>query len=172
MKGFRTKRGFTLVELLLTIALLGILAIGIGPPVASSVQQYALVRARRQMVAQSQTAMERMIREIRLVQNASHITSVSSSSSFTFQYPPGTSITYDLSGTNLRRNSNILAENVSALSMTYFDEGGGVTSVAANVRRVRIQMTVDPPGSTGTLTLRSSTFIRSLGNNYGTFEIQ
>ena len=171
-KHMNTSKGFTLVELVLVIALMGILAAVLGPALERAVRQYDLISSRKQTLAQARAAMDRMVKEIRLIQSSADVTDVSSSTSFQFQYPHGTAITYDLNSTNLRRNTVTLASPLSALTFSYFDSAGSATSVAANVRRVQILFTITAPHNNGSLTLQTSAYLRSTDTDYANLLIQ
>jgi len=161
-------KGFTLIELVLSIALIGIMAFAIGPGLAAGVKSYDLITTRKQMLGSSRAGMDRMVREIRLIPGSAQVTSIGASS-FQFQYPAGTSITYSLSGTNLMRNSDILISDVSALTFTYYGETDVVTATAASVRSVGIQFTSTGHGSIPSYTLRTRVFLRNTGNNYANY---
>lgn len=161
-------RGFTLVEMVLAIAITGIMAMIWVPGLTSVFQGFDLLTVRRQVLAESRAGMDLMVREIRLIPSSSSITAVSATS-FTFQYPAGTSIVYALSGTNLQRNSVTLIGNVSSLAFTYYDELGVATTTASAVRSVQIQFTVASPNSQPSYTLRTRVFITNTGNRYANF---
>ena len=170
IKNLFKRRGFTLVELVLSIALVGVLAGVLGVALFQGVKGFDLVSSRKSTLAQARLAMERMVREIRLIQQSSDVVNVSSTTQFNFEYPHGTSIQYALSGGNLMRNTDVLARNVNALAFTYLDGAGVATATAAQVRSVRIQLTLNAPNSHGTLTLRTQIFLRNTGNNYAAFQ--
>lgn len=159
----RTIRAFTMVEMVLSIAILGILGVALGPGIATSIQSYHLVSNRRLGVAEARAGIERMVREIRLIPGRTQVVQMTNTS-FQFEYPAGTAITYSLSGTNLLRNSDILMANVSALSFAYYDQAGVVTATPANVRSVEISFTTTAP-----YTLRTRIFLVNTGNYYGGF---
>lgn len=163
-------RGFTLVEMVLSIALIGVLAGVLGVALFQGVKGFDLVSSRKSALAQARLAMERMVREMRLIQQSSDVVNVGSSTQFGFEYPDGTPIAYSLSGGNLVRNTDVLARNVNALTFTYLDSAGTVTATAAQVRSVRVQLTLNAPHAQGTLTLRTQVFLRNTGNNYAAFQ--
>ena len=156
-------RGFTPVELVLSIAILGILGTALGPGIASSVKTYSLTASRRQTTAEARAGMARMVAEIRQIPGSAQVISIGATS-FQFQFPVGTTITYSLSGSNLLRNADVLVANVSSLAFAYYDESGAVTAVAANVRSVQISFTTTAP-----MTLRTRVFLVNTGNYYGGF---
>ncbi len=159
-------RGFTIVELVLSIAILGVLGMALGPGIATSVQSYNLAASRRQSTAEARAGMERMVREIRQIPGTAQVISLGASN-FQFQFPTGTAITYSLSGTNLLRNSDVLVSNVSGLSFAYYDQTGAATATPSNVRSVQVQFTTTAP-----YTLRTRVFMPNTGNYYGGFVSQ
>lgn len=162
------KRGFTIVELVLVIALLGIEAFVLGPPLAAAVKEYVLVSSRRQTLAEARSAMDLMVKEIRLLPLGG-VTDVTSPTSFQFQYPLGTPITYALNGTTLERNGIALASNVGLLEFKYYNAAGTETAINANVRSVQIRLTINAPSNSGTLPLMTTVFLRNTGAMYNNF---
>lgn len=166
------RRGFTIVELVLVLALVGILAAAVGPPLATGLRGYVLVRDRRAFLAQGRAAMDRMVSEIRLIRSSVDVLEISSPTRFRFEYPDGTAILYEWVGTDLQRNGNILAGNVSSFVVRYYNAAGLTTSSPSALRRVRIELTLDDPGETPPLSLRTDVFLRNTGNNYDGFDVQ
>lgn len=66
MPGLRRTGGFTLVEMVTVIVLLGIIAVVLAPFIASAIQAWHDSRARAELVARGRLAMERLAREVRL----------------------------------------------------------------------------------------------------------
>ena len=153
-------KAFTLLELLLVIAMVTILGMVLGPILGNAIQSSGLVSFRGQSLSEARNAMNRMVNEIRLIPSTSVLANIGATQ-LQFQYPAGTSITYSLSDTNLLRNSDILLGNVSSLAFTYYDALGATTATPANVRSIGIQFT------TTALTLRTRVFVRNTGNDYG-----
>lgn len=169
---FSSEKGFTIVELVLVIGLMALLTTVLAPFVETGFKNYDKVASRRAVLSEARLAFDRIVKEVRLIESSSDVIDANSSSSFEFEYPNGTSITYSLSGTDLLRNSDVLAENVSSLSFDYLDASGSSTTTEADVRRVEISMTFDAEGDHGDLTLRTQVFLRNTGNNYGSFSLQ
>lgn len=163
------RRGFTLVELVMVIAMLAIEAAMLGPPLTAAVKEYVLVSTRRQALAEARAAMDRMVKEIRLIPSSAAVVSVASPTNFQFEYPLGTPITYALNGTTLERNGVALASNVGQLQFRYYDSNSAETVVPANVRRVMIALTTTVPSGGGILPLFTTVFLRNTGNEYSNF---
>jgi prepilin-type N-terminal cleavage/methylation domain-containing protein len=162
------KRGFTLIEMALTIVIIGITIGLLSPWLINAVQAYDLVSTRRIMLGQVRAGLDRMVREIRLIPGQAQIISTTASS-FQFQYPAGTNITYSLSGTDLKRNTDKLIQNVTALTFTYYDQAGNTTTTASSVRSVGIQISAHTTSSNNAYTVRTRVFVRNTGNNYSSF---
>ncbi len=135
-----------MVEVIVSLALIGIIAAISGIGLVQITQGYVLSRKNVETAQKAQIAMTRMIKEL------GAITSVSSSPA-----PTATSITYtrlgsvppitiQLSGElvqmQISGTTTTLIDNVTAFSLTYYDAAGSVTTVAANIRRIDISLTL------------------------------
>ena len=149
------KRGSTLVELVIVIAIVGIMAGAVGYILLGAVDAWTFKAKRNDILWDGRMAINRMVREIREIKNLTSVTTASSSQ-FRFTNVNNNSITYSLSGADLNRTkdgtANILAQNVSSLSFTYYDSSGAgiatptVSPSATNIRRVRINLTLTNGG--------------------------
>lgn len=158
-----------MVETVLAIAMIGLQAFVLGPPLMNAVKEYNIVWSRRQTLAQARSAMDRMTQEISLIPSSNQLVDISSSTSFQFQYPAGTAITYSLSGTNLQRNGANLATNVGLVEFKYYDANGNETASKPSVRTVQVRLTLNAPSSQGTVPLSTTVFLRNSGTIYGNY---
>jgi prepilin-type N-terminal cleavage/methylation domain-containing protein len=155
MKKNKPHYGFTIVELVLVIALLGIIGTVTGFILKESLKSYTLIIARKDSLVDARRAIERMKSELRIAMNIDSM----SATSLQFDTTTENNISYTLNGTDLERNGNDIAQSVSALTLTYLDAGGAGTAVTANVRRVQLDITVST-ASHGSLRLRSQVYLR------------
>ncbi len=121
MKG---KQGFTLIELILAIVIVGIIAIAITAAFAPTMRVSVAVDTRKEALQNARSAMERMLREIR---EAKSISAGFTPVSLTFINPANSTITYSWSGTPstpLQRNGTDLACCVEAMTLTYLKKDG------------------------------------------------
>ncbi|MDO8603296.1 MAG: prepilin-type N-terminal cleavage/methylation domain-containing protein [Candidatus Omnitrophota bacterium] len=149
------KRGFTLIELIIVIVVIGIIAGAMGYILLGAVDAWTFKAKRNDLLWDARLAINRIGREIREIKNLTSVTTASSSQ-FRFTNVNDNSITYSLSGASLNRTkdgaANILAQNVSSFSFTYYDSSGAsiatpaVSPSATNIRRVRINMTLTNGG--------------------------
>ena len=152
------ERGFTLAELMVAMAVMALLLAGIFVTLREGQSSYQYGAGRAEVQQNARVALDRMLRELR---TASAITtSTATDLKFTYLDETSTSITveYTLSGTpsagnpvQLQRNQtgaanqpDVLIGGVNALTFTYYDFNNAVTTTAANVRSIDIQITTVP----------------------------
>jgi prepilin-type N-terminal cleavage/methylation domain-containing protein len=152
------ERGFTLAELMVAMAVMALLLAGIFVTLREGQSSYQYGAGRAEVQQNARVALDRMLRELR---TASTITTATAADlKFTYLDETSTSITveYTLSGTpsagnpvQLRRNQtgaanqpDVLIGGVNALTFTYYDFNNAVTTTAANVRSIDIQITTVP----------------------------
>jgi len=157
--------GFTLVEMVITIVIVGIIGGLAAMIILQGVRAYSDERSRSDVHYQSRLAMERMSREIRMIRGGSEFGAINApgvpglgtitdnpSSAFSFVDMTGTQITYSLAGLTLNRTAgatNVLAQGVTAISFTCFNNAGVQVAPGAastTVWTIEIDMT-DTQGS-------------------------
>jgi len=154
-------RGFTIVELILTIVLIGIL-FGLGSLVLiQGLDSYAHIFARNTTLQRARYAMERMVREIRIISDQNNSLRSIQGTQLSFIDAASLETDFHWTGQTLWRGNDRLSDDVTALNFTGFRDDNVVTSAAPQVRRVRIQLTVAPPGQTAPLVLRTDIFLRN-----------
>jgi prepilin-type N-terminal cleavage/methylation domain-containing protein len=130
------QKGFTLIEIVMVIVILGVIGAFTFQFVAHGVQAFKKSSTRKDLYDQGRLALERMVRELR---DAKEVTG-SAGSSITFKkaHPAQAAdnteeIKFELNGTNLERVGDpsgtpataVLASNVSSFTVTYGGGGGG-----------------------------------------------
>jgi prepilin-type N-terminal cleavage/methylation domain-containing protein len=151
--------GFTLIEMVIVLVLVGIITVIFSRFLITAVNSYITAKNVIDANGQALLAIERMTRDIRAVRSSSDITTATSSQ-ITFTDSSGTSITYALSGTSLRRNSQVLADGISTLTLAYADRNGTTTATLANIRYITITLNVTQ-GNTN-FNAKSSVYPRNL----------
>lgn len=151
----RRQAGFTLIELVITIVLVGIIAGTAGMLLIKGTQAYIEEDRRAAATSQGRLGFERMAREMRSIPQAGAIVGPigNPGGTFSFSDPTGTAITYTLNGAtgSLDRTEGagspvILADGVTALEFRHYDRAGALTTTPANIWQIRIDMTVTKGG--------------------------
>jgi len=143
----RNERAFTLIEIVMVIVVMSIIA-AIGVPlILSAADAISFLTVRVDLTQSADVSMSRMSTEIRRLRDGQSI-NTATSSQFRFFDVDDTDIDYTLNGTDLMRNTDILASNVDTLTFTYYDENGAVLSpptvgigTDTDIDRVEIFMT-------------------------------
>lgn len=141
-------RGYTLVELVMVIVLIGIVAaIGI-PAILETGDAFSLASQFQDFAVQSSiVAMNRVSREIRKLKDDASV-NTATASQFSFVDLDNNTITYNRSGNTLMRNSDGLADNVTALTFTYYDDAGNTIATPVvspnntDIRRVKVDFSL------------------------------
>jgi len=151
------RRGaFTLVELVATLVVLGMLAVVTAPMLMESVEGYAAASGRAQLHTEASLAMERMTRELR------NIAPAGEGPEPRIDEVTGTSITFNdderlwLEGSALRLRVEgveaVLATDVAWFELEAFDESDEVVALPVrgaateDVRRLRVSITLAREG--------------------------
>jgi prepilin-type N-terminal cleavage/methylation domain-containing protein len=148
------KGGFTLVEMIVSLVLLGILAAVVMSGIVQAVNGFVFVTGTQGVVEGAELAMLRLSKELTVTSKS---TLSGNSSSLTFSsLHTGTPVTYTAALSNSRLllrdsagNSYVLANNVEALGFSYYNAYSGppVASWSSSSRIVGISITVVGPGS-------------------------
>lgn len=155
--------GFTLVEALLSIVIIGVMLVAVAYIMVSGMESYALISDRREALQEARLAVNMTTGEFQTIADpATDIASISPTS-ITFRAAGGESVTYAISGTTLTRNTKTLAEHVAPGSgFTWYTVGGTTTADPARVHRIRVALEVDTGvGSHGDVTIISGAYLRN-----------
>ncbi len=110
---FSTQRGFTLIEMVMTIVLIGIIAAVIAPVLSTTIGGFHAARVRNDLTAQARLVLERLTREIREADPAG-ITVNPAGTSLTFTQLSGLVGLVDTGGIMARTYNGCNAVQVSA----------------------------------------------------------
>lgn len=155
-------KGFTLVEIILCVSLVGILFATTAILLDRGVASFATISERGAKNQDARFAMERMVRELILVDaGPSGELQNFQTASLSFRDNLGLNTDFHLTGTTLYRGSDPLLENVTALTFTGYQSNNNTTQAAPQVRRIRVQLSALPQGETAAMTLRTDVFLRT-----------
>lgn len=146
-------RGWTLIEVILVIVIIGIIAVFVGPLLISAVKAYDRTQTTVNTYAKMRYAMERMAREIAAVRrNPADTTafdiSAMTASSMQFFKEDGTEVSIAAAGGNITltyvgTGAGTLTDSLVSLALAYYRHDGA--TAAANARElefVEIGMTL------------------------------
>lgn len=143
------ERGFTLAELLVACAVLGMIMLGILTVQRQGLGAYQVGAARVEVQQNARASLETMFNDLR---SALAVTAVPAGcgtgpvptggggASISITDQGGTAVQYQLVGSNLQRNGVALVGGVEWLRIWCYDAAGALTATAANVRSVHVQV--------------------------------
>lgn len=134
-------RGFSLVELVIVIVILSIIAAIGSKVIQAGFNSYFTNQNVTTANVQARLALERMTRDIHAINSSASITTASASQ-LVFTDVNGNAITYQLTGTQLMRNTQVLADGINTLTFSYLDRNAAVTAVLANIRYVTVTLNI------------------------------
>ena len=164
----RAQRAFTLIELTVVMVVVGIVA-GLGAGIiVEAGRAYSFSLAATDATDDAQFALDRLCTELSQLAVQTDITSIGPES-VTFDLD-STSRTFQLVGTELRRDSNALATNVTAFDLTYYASDGAIASNPADVWRIAASIAITRNDVTSRL--RREVFPRSFRATYVSWQEQ
>lgn len=160
--------GFTLVEIVISIVLLGILAAVGSTMISDSATVANVTNLNQTSLSQSRYAVERLareIREVRLVSNAYDI-STRTSNSMTFTKSDGVVVAITLSSANLSLgyppgSSSFLTNEATVFSLSYLAVDGTPSLNNTDIRFVQIALTTKNLATGVTSTQRTRVALRN-----------
>ena len=134
--------GFTLIELIIVIVLLGILVAGSGNLLSQGFKSFFVGKDIINANWQASVALERMIRDLHAVRSPSDITTATAT---TLQIVDldGNTITYQVTGNQLQRNSQFIANGIQSINFNYYDKNGITTALRDSIRYVAITLNIN-----------------------------
>jgi prepilin-type N-terminal cleavage/methylation domain-containing protein len=149
----RNARGWTLVEVIMVMVIIGILAAFIGPMLLNALNAYDRTQLTVNTYGKMRYAMERMAREIAAVRrNAVDTTefdvTTMTAGTFAFFKEDGTQVTITLAGSDLNltyagTGTGLLADGVGALAFAYYRADGA--TLAVNAAQLAFVQVSTPP---------------------------
>lgn len=143
-----TGRGYTLVELVIVMAVMGIVAaVGVTAVLETADAWSIASRLQDFSVQSSIVTMNRMSREIRRIKNDASINSADATQ-ISFVDLDNNTMSYSRSANTLLRNSDGLADNVSSLAFTYYDDEGNTITTPVispsntDIRRISVDFSI------------------------------
>lgn len=150
-------KGFTLIEIIVTIVIIAVLAGIAGIIITEGVRAYSDEQARSDVHQQARLGMERMAREIRVIRSRADITTMANTD-LRFTDIAGTTVGFNWASPTLSRwngiGNDVLASNITAFTFAYYQQDG-VTAAAAPATLWLVEITLTATQGSETLQLRS-----------------
>ena len=125
----RDQRGFTLAELMVVMALTGLVLAGVFSIQQQGTNSYLMGAGRVEVQQNARVALEQMVRELR---SAETVTALGSATDITFVDVTGVVVRYQLTGTTLNRTAagvgGVIIGGVQSLTFTYYAVGFNPTT--------------------------------------------
>lgn len=163
------EKGFTLIEIVATLVLLGIMGALAGFGIVKISQGYNFARQNVETAQKAQVAITRITKELSATTGitAASADSISYSRRESPDSPTILNNVIDHSGGSVRINVNgagavILVDNVTDLSFTYLDIAGENPGTPADVRRIGFSITMTGAGGTEIVFDENTVFVGEL----------
>ena len=165
LKHLNTKKAVTIIELIMVIMIVGILTTVSSMYIKETIKLWQFLNSRNEDIAQERISLLRMTRDIRQLKNSTSV-NIATSTRFQFVDMNSNTIDYQLSGSNLMRNSDAIAIGITGLSFTYYNSSNAtittptVAPSATDIYRIQIQLTAQ--SGTQSKTLKTKVYPRNL----------
>lgn len=145
------EKAFTLIEVIVSLVLVGIMAVIAGMGLIKIAEGYVFAKQNAETVQKAQIAMARIVKELSATATINSTTPSPISVTYTRPGAVGNIITFSVpyitignSGAQAR-----LIDNVTNFTLAYFDAAGGSSPAsAADIRRIDITLTVGGANNT------------------------
>lgn len=155
-------RGFTLVETVIGMTAGAAVALMVFM-LLTPAQNWLFTQTRRAGINENQTAVARIVSEINRIKSPAQIQNNFSVSNLQFVDIDNNAVTIQQSGTNILLNGDVLASNVQAFSLLYYDEDGNpIIDQAAPIQIRVIELRLEITCGSQLVRLQSSARIRNL----------
>ncbi len=145
------EKGFTLVELVITMILIGVISTVVGPLLYEGVTNFKKAHALESLSSQGRSTLELMAQDVRNIgAELSHTLISMNANQLSMENMYDQTISFSLSGSDLIRtidgNNQNLAEDVSSLSFSYYNVNGQTTATTADVRYIKLGLSLTKEG--------------------------
>lgn len=151
------RQGFTILEIILVVALLSLIVVAIAPYFRTTVAGWELKDRQLEILQIGRMGMDEMTRKIKGATSFSK----AEDDKVKFEDPNGNDIEYKFDTDKVKKNNKELIEPANSLAFIYYDRDGAVTTDTFDVRSVLITLVVpDSEGKVDPVTFSSMVMVR------------
>lgn len=136
-----TQHGFTLIEFILTLVIMGIISVTIGRILFHSYQTFLTAQNISEVDWQGFLVLEKLVDDIHAIRSNTSI-STAGTNQLVFTDVNGNTVQYQFSGTSILRNSIVLANKAQSFSLSYRDKNGTVTATPSAIAYISVTVTM------------------------------
>lgn len=149
-KTWRSERGLSLIELIVSITVTAIISLIIGQMLSSGAAAYSFVMQRKDAMQTSRLALLRIKKELRQIASQDSLVAATNDS-IRFYRQGGQLITIAKSSNRLNINSRTLAENISMFNLTYFNDQSNLLSMPIanlyDIHQIKVELRTSVNGN-------------------------
>ena len=147
-KKILNEKGFTLIEIIISLMLVGIIAVFAGMGIVSVAKGFLFTKTNAETVQKGQAAFTRLVKEFTVISSVTSGTSTSISfTSYKSALSEAHSVSWAGAGTDLLLDGDILTDNVSAFELAYYDSYDGPKELTWFSTRTIIEITLTLAGA-------------------------
>jgi prepilin-type N-terminal cleavage/methylation domain-containing protein len=113
---FSDDKGFTLIEIIASVLLIGVISFSIGMGVVQAINGYVFAKRNAETLQKGQSAMARIVKEFNMITSLS----LCEETSLKFSTDSGT-MTFLVDGTTIKLNGDILTDSLKTCNLKYYD---------------------------------------------------
>jgi len=142
------QQGFSLIEMIVVLILVGVLAAMAGMGIVAVVEGYVFSRLNAATVQKGQIAIAKIVKEFN---NISSVTAASSSSITFTAYRAGVAYTHTITftGNTVTYDGDVVTDQVNSFDLGYYDTYNGTKAATWTATRKVIQITISLAGAGG-----------------------
>ena len=143
-----SQAGFTLIETIVVLILVGIIAVFAGMGITSVMEGYLLTKMNAETTQKGQVALTRLVKELTVISSVDSGASSATTITFT-SYKQGIAGTHVVSwiGDNLLLDGDILTDHVSGFDLGYYDSYNGAKQCTWASTRKMVEVTLSIRGA-------------------------
>lgn len=134
----RMRRGFSLVEILIAMAIISIIFVVVAALYVQSGETTALIHNRSDAIFKAQEAVERMLDAVR---NSDGVTSIGNDTFSITNKSVISTFSYSSTDDVIMLDGDVYASNITSFRVVFLTSNGGITAIATDVTKMEFYIT-------------------------------